>query len=68
MARAAELVEGRLALVAGVNARRRRAGGALGDLGHLGHALVDARKRVRLVVDDDADHKLVELVDTLSDR
>jgi hypothetical protein len=63
VAGAAQLVEDDLALMPIVGAARRRACGALNDLGNLRHALVHARQRVGLVVDHDEDFQLVERPD-----
>src|SRR5215469_4519951 len=57
---AAELIEDRLAVMAFVLAARRGPRGEVHDLRNLGHALIDARERIGLVVDHDQNLQLVE--------
>ncbi len=57
---AAELIEDGLAVMAFVLAARRSSRGEVDDLRNLGHALIDARERIGLVVDHDQNLQLVK--------
>ena len=58
--RAAQMLEDGLAIVSIELVNRRHTRQEIGDLGNLGHALVYARQRIRLVVDDDQETKFVQ--------
>jgi hypothetical protein len=57
---AAQLIEDDLALVPLIATAGRSARDQVSDLRHLRHTVVDARQRVRLVVDENEDLELVE--------